>query len=159
MKRTFFYLRRVIILFAALPILLSGCNGNSSVPTNAVNQPSATLTATKTHLQQEPTSTLTPTPANTTLEVQGASEVSITHPNMEIISPENITSLSHIETWGQGKIYDVAVSPNKQTIALITKSGISLYDSGDLNLIIFIELEKLYYSRDMFLSLSFIPNG
>lgn len=117
------------ILLLICVILLSGCGGVTPVPTI--------------HDSIEPT--ITP-------------EAIITHPELEIISPENITKLTQIARWGDGKIYDIATSPDNQTIAISMIDGIHLYDSITLT-------EKQFLKRDIFntvdlsLPISYSPDG
>jgi WD40 repeat protein len=85
-------------------------------------------------------------------------ETIVTHPELEIISPENITKLTQIARWGDGKIYDVAISPDNQTIAISMIDGIHLYDSVTLTEKQFIKRE-IFNTTDLSLPISFSPDG
>jgi WD40 repeat protein len=45
-----------------------------------------------------------------------------------IIGPENVSQLEIVDVWGQGEVYGVALSPDEQTIAVATTTGVYLYD-------------------------------
>lgn len=97
----------------ALLILYSftACYNPSATPPTAItgDLPSATLFP-----------TTTPVPA-------------LPYPiSLEVISPDNIDRLEEIDVWGEGNIYSVALSPDEETIAVYTATGIHLYDSKTL---------------------------
>lgn len=84
--------------------------------------------------------------------------LAITHPDLEVISSQNITRLEQLSTWGEGNNYDLDVSPDKSTIAVHRLDGIHLLDSVTLE-------EKQFIDRgyavpgDAALTVKFTPDG
>lgn len=102
---------------------------------------------------------VTPVPTiHDSVEPKITPEVIVTHPELEIISPENITKLTQIARWGDGKIYDVAISPDNQTVAISMIDGIHLYNSVTLIERQFIKRE-IFNTADLSLPISFSPDG
>lgn len=112
------------IVFSLVLLLLAGCQPAS--PTSISSQSS-------TEPQDSPTTT---------------------HPNLLPITNENVGQLEVIDQLGIGHIYDVAVSREKQNIAVYTASGIYLYESSTLEEIGFIELEPKHKE-----TVTFSPDG
>ena len=133
-------MKNVKILFLICVIFISGCGNVTPVPISDSARPTDTPVP-STSVPAKPTDT---------------PEAIITHPELEIISPQNITELEQIDEWGDGKIYDIAVSPDNQTIAVSMVDGVHLYDSITLN-------EKRFIERfnkiDSCLSIAFSPDG
>ncbi|NOH12057.1 MAG: hypothetical protein HND51_10460 [Chloroflexi bacterium] len=48
---------------------------------------------------------------------------------LQVLTPENIKAIQHIDTIGEGIIGGVAISPDKQTLAIHTGRGIYFYES------------------------------
>jgi WD40 repeat protein len=66
-------------------------------------------------------------------------EVVVTHPELEVISPENINRLEQVASWGEGRVYDYAISPDQSIIAVSLLRGIYLYDARTLGVLKFIQ--------------------
>ena len=82
----------------------------------------------------------------------------ITHPELEVITPENSQSLEEIAKWGGSVVYDTAISPDRQTVAVRTSGGIHFYDSKTLDEIDFIE-DEIRDTRDLKLAIAYSPDG
>jgi len=99
-------------------------------------------------------------PISTPTESTSTAEVSGMPLELEIISPQNINQLVQIAKWGDGKIYDVAISPDKQTIAVSMLNGVHLYSSTTLEEKQFIQREtETADTRGLSLLVSFSPDG
>jgi len=85
-------------------------------------------------------------------------KIAITHPELEVITPENIKDLEEIGKWGESVIYDAAVSPDKQTIAVRTLDGVHFFDSETLDEINYLE-GGVFSSEEINLSVSYSPDG
>lgn len=81
------------------------------------------------------TVTTTPTATAIPSPTPAGPEVVVTHPELEVISPENINRLEQVASWGEGKIYDYAVSPDESTIAVSTARTVFILDSSDLKIV------------------------
>jgi WD40 repeat protein len=55
-----------------------------------------------------------------------------THPELEVITPENIAQLKEVDQWGIGEVNDVALSPDGNIIAVAATSGVHLFDRRTL---------------------------
>ena len=77
--------------------------------------------------------------ANSTAALIAVPEAAAPFPNLEPISPQNIDQLAVVGQLGTGKIYGTALSPDRQTLAVYTISGIYLYESQTLEQTLFIE--------------------
>ena len=89
------------------------------------------------------TATSIPEPTPTTLPVPTATpivEADVTHPELEVISPSNISRLEQIDQWGQGNVYGIAISPDGNLIAVSTTTGIYLYDRRTVKQIHYIDI-------------------
>lgn len=82
----------------------------------------------------------------------------IIHPELDVIDSENINKLEEVGKWGESVLYDVAVSPDKQTIAVRTIDGIHFFDSKTLIEKRFLE-DEMSYTRDLSLTISYSPDG
>jgi WD40 repeat protein len=120
-------MKNVVMGFLGLMLILTGCQ-----PVPYSSRAVATSTPAATPVLPSATATPSPTPAGP--------EVVVTHPELEVISPENINRLEQVASWGEGKIYDYAVSPDKSMIAVSTARGIYLYDSITLDEILYYQI-------------------
>ncbi len=125
MKKPFFAL-------ISLSVLLSGCGGVTPYPTNTPISPQTSqLTSTP---SPSPTARFylpdyggyysTPSPESTTFAA--------VYSNLEVITPGNAGSLQLLARWGEGNVYDVALSPDKKIVAVATGTGVYLYDADTL---------------------------
>ncbi|HET9912730.1 MAG TPA: hypothetical protein VFQ13_12615, partial [Anaerolineales bacterium] len=101
-----------LLLFLLCTFLVSSCGGVTPIPT-------ATSTATM-HPSNPPTSI----PINKPAPV----EIAITHPELEVITPENVHRIELIDRWGKGMVYGVELSPDGSQIAVGTSTGVYFYD-------------------------------
>lgn len=96
--------------------------------------------------------TLLPTPTET------SSSASTALPELEVISADNLMRLTQVGLWGDGKIFDVAVSHDKSMIAVSMIKGITLFNSNTLDHIKFIERKVPTYPIDASLPVAFSPD-
>jgi WD40 repeat protein len=68
-----------------------------------------------------PTSTLGPIAIPTVA-------MTVTHPELEVITPSNVQRIKQIDQWGKGNVNGVALSPDGTLVAVSTVTGIYLYD-------------------------------
>lgn len=109
---------------------------------------------TKTLFEATPTVLTTAIPSPT----PAGPEVVVTHPELEVISPENIGRLEQIASWGEGKIYDYAVSPDRSMIAVSTVRGIYLFDSQTLREFLFISRSNIWSTGPLY-QINFSPDS
>lgn len=57
-------------------------------------------------------------------------EIVETHPELELITIQNINELEEVDRWGKGYISGTDISPDGKQIAVYTSTGIYLYDTG-----------------------------
>ncbi|MBI5297411.1 MAG: hypothetical protein HY869_18175 [Chloroflexi bacterium] len=106
-----------------------------------------------TPIAETPTSTVAPTPTELPIP-----EVESIHPGLEIISPENVDRLEELGKWGESIVYDIAIAPDRKTIAARTVDGIHFYDSQTLEEVNYIEANS-DYTADRYFSVSYSPDG
>ncbi len=106
-----------------------------------------------TPVAETPTSTVAPIPTELPIP-----EVEPIHPGLEIISPENIDRLEELGKWGESIVYDIAIAPDRKTIATRTVDGIHFYDSQTLEEVDYIEANS-DYTADRYFSVSYSPDG
>jgi len=76
--------------------------------------------------------TVSPSPTeeiNISPTIENNFQISITHPELEIISRENIDRLEKIDQWGKGFLGGVDISPDGMQIATYTPTGVYLYNT------------------------------
>ena len=79
-----------------------------------------------------------------------------------VISPENIHQLQVVDRWGMGTVFGVLLSPDEKTLALITTTGVYLYDSTTLQQYDYINSPIMPYQNngyDVGLPAAFSPDG
>ncbi len=89
------------------------------------------------------TATSIPVPTPTTPPVPTATpifEAVVTHPELEVILPSNISRLEQVDQWGQGKVNGIALSPDGNLIAVSTTTGIYLYDRRTVKQVDYIDI-------------------
>lgn len=89
------------------------------------------------------TATSIPEPTPTTPPMPTATPVIlavVTHPELEVISPSNISRLEQIGQWGQGNVNGIALSPDGNLIAVSTSTGIYLYDRRTVKQVDYIDV-------------------
>lgn len=106
-----------------------------------------------TPIAETPTSTVAPIPTELPIP-----EVEPIHPDLEIISPENVDRLEELGKWGESIVYDIAIAPDRKTIATRTVDGIHFYDSQTLEEVNFIE-SKSDYTANQHFSVSYSSDG
>lgn len=72
--------------------------------------------------------TTVPTASSIPSTAAPVTNVVITHPELELITPYNTEHIEQIDQWGQGNVNGVALSPDGTLIAVSTTTGIYLYD-------------------------------
>lgn len=60
------------------------------------------------------------------------STLEISRPDLEIITPENVSQIREISLWGQGRMLDQALSPDGKLLAVATTAGLYYYDANTL---------------------------
>lgn len=86
--------------------------------------------------------------------------IPMAHPELEPINAENIHRLEQVAQFGDGIIYGIAYSPNKQMIAVHVPKGIYLYDSSSLAQIGLIEKSAPTTAiPGQYFPLAFSPDG
>jgi WD40 repeat protein len=83
----------------------------------------------------EPTPTTPPVPTATPIV-----ESVVTHPELEVVAPSNISRLEQIDQWGQGNVNGIALSPDGNLIAVSTTTGIYLYDRRTVKQVDYIDV-------------------
>lgn len=129
------FLYSVLFLCATL---LAGCGGVLPAP----------------NISHTETPTLLPTEISTH-PIQADDETGI-------IGPENVSQLEIVDVWGQGEVYGVALSPDEQTIAVATTTGVYLYDRKTSQQKQFIDLPiiiKTSWRYRPSQAISFSPDG
>lgn len=106
-----------------------------------------------TPVAETPTSTVAPTPTELPIP-----EVASIPPGLEIISPENVDRLEELGKWGESIVYDIAIAPDRKTIATRTVDGIHFYNSQTLEEVNFIE-SKSDYTANQHFSVSYSSDG
>jgi WD40 repeat protein len=111
----------------------------------------------------EPTLTNTPSPT-ATLPSTPTIEIFTTHPELEIITPNNVARLEQIDQWGQGNVNGIALSPKGNLIAISTTTGIYLYDRKTIKQIGYINIRVGEYGMEKYIcpisgNLAFSPDG
>lgn len=127
-------MKKLLLSFSLCAILISGCVG-------------------VTPIAETSTSTIVPAPSELSIP-----EIKPIHPDLEIISPENVERLEEIGKWGESIVYDIAIAPDRKTIATRTIDGIHFYDSHTLEEVNYIEA-KNDYTANLHLSISYSPDG
>ena len=89
------------------------------------------------------TATSNPKPTPITPPVHTATpivEAVVTHPELEVISPSNISHLEQIDQWGQGNVYGIALSLDGNLIAVSATTGIYVYDRRTVKQVDYIDI-------------------
>lgn len=135
-------------VFGVLTIFLSACGASSSL--NSATPSPASLTATEGYTETiAPSPTVTPT---ATLELPVLAGTPLPQPS-NVIEPENVSQLVQLAHWGDGKIVEVAWSPNDDFIAVATSEGVYLYETNTFQKVDFLR------SASSITSTAFSPNG
>lgn len=136
-------MRRIILVLSIICILgLSACNPNqpllpdkspvqasSSTVSDSINTIAPSFEPT---LTPSPTVTLTPTPTYIWPLLEGTPIPDIFEP----ISDKNVHRLEEIESWGIGRPSEVVFSPDGENLAVVTSTGVHIFDSVTLKKII-----------------------
>jgi WD40 repeat protein len=128
-------MKRITILFVLtlMVVGISACSQSAPLPTSALT------------IEASPTPSIPKTayPAD-----------------LEVITPENVHRLEQLERWGDGFIFDAALSPDGRILAVRTARGIDSYDPETLEIKHQIDISPPETKgRILSLPLAFSPSG
>jgi WD40 repeat protein len=103
----------------------------------------------------------TPTPANEATTPTPTVPASAYPADLEVITPDNVHRLEQLERWGDGYIFDAALSPDGTILAVRTARGIDFYDPETLEITDHFDVATIFPNNDrwMKLPIAISPNG
>lgn len=141
----------LIGLWVILSFILAGCQSAQTPGVNLTPEYSSTVTKQSTPTQNPRQSTATATPAPI-IPTPALAPLLPSDPLLAV-SPENASRLVEQARIGDGRLQQIALSPDGYTLAVASLPGISLLNAGDLSLI------KWINSTEQIHSLAYSPDG
>jgi WD40 repeat protein len=106
----------------------------AAIPTETVTtSPSPSPTFAPTSLPSL-TPTVTAIPAPTATPALPVGNGAALPQGSAVLSPANLASWVKLAAWGDGAVFDMLLSPNQDTFALVTATGIDLYDAQSMEM-------------------------